>query len=244
MKTLPLSLLTVALIFPTIATTNGKAQDLSSVPLRDRQSPTFQTLKPIASPFFIAQAGFSSLDAASFFDSGRLRSEDQLRFRRPPSGVPPVRSQSQGWQFVIFKEGGFSFWVPPGILSDEIVTLKTTVGEVKFRTLTTHSEDRRYVAAYASTLSEQQVQSPEQLLNAIRDRVAPADKFKLTGDRVIKLDKYPGRELSFSSKESSITFRVYIVGKRAYVLGVIYPNANPQPRSTRAFLNAFELLNP
>lgn len=242
MKTLSLFLLTTALIFPAISTNNGNAQPVSpSVPT---QPTAIANPKPILFDNAIAQAGFSSLDAASFFDSGRLRSEDQLRLQRPPADVPPVRSQSQSWQFVIFKEGGFSFWVPPGVLSDEVVTLNTSLGSVKFRTLTAHAENRRYIAAYASTLTEQQVQSPEQLLNAIRDRVAPADKFKLTGDRTIKLEQYPGRELSFVSKETEIIFRAYIVGKRAYVLGVISPKTDLQPRSIRAFLNAVELINP
>jgi hypothetical protein len=243
MKTLSLSLLTIALIIPTISTVNGNAQEISPSSQPSPQSSNLITKSFLSNPL-IAQSGFSSLDASSFFDSGRLRSEDQLRFQRPPANVPPVRNQSQGWQFVIFKEGGVSFWVPPGIVSDESVTLKTVLGEVKFRTLTTQANDRRYVAAYANDLTAQQVQSPGQLLNALRDRVAPADKFKLATERSITLNKYPGKELSFVGKETSLIFRAYLVGNRAYVVGVIYPNADPQPRSTRAFLNALELLNP
>ena len=227
MKIISATLLTMAFLFPALSSVNGHSTEKSA---------DFSI-----NPLSVAQ-GFSSLDSTTFFGTGRLRSEDQLRFQRPPADVPPVRSTSQSWQFIIFKEGGFSFWVPPGILNQDIVNLKTAVGEVNFRTLTTHADDRRYVVAYANALTPDQVQSAPKLLDAIRDRVAPADQFKRTGDRAITINQYPGRELSFVGKTESITFRAYLVGNKAYVLGVIYPNTSPKTRATRAFLNAFELL--
>ena len=184
-----------------------------------------------------------SRDFSSFFETGRMRSQDRLLFQSPPREVMPVAKQSNSWQFIIFKEGGFSFWMPPGILTEEKVVLDTTIGKLSFRTLASNTEDRRYVIGYAASLTPEQAENPEILLNAIRERAVPSGEFKLQEDRSITLDNYPGRELTFENDDEVIIIRAYLGEQRVYVLGVRYPKANPQPRQTRAFLNALELLN-
>ena len=69
----------------------------------------------------------------SFFESGRLTSEDRLSFQNPPDGVIPLRNQSNSWQFIVFRQGGVSFWMPPGILTEDEVLLATTLGDISFR---------------------------------------------------------------------------------------------------------------
>lgn len=195
------------------------------------------------SPQKVAQVSSSpNQDLRSFFETGRLRSEDRLLFQKPPTGVIPVREQSQSWQFVIFKPGNCSFWMPPGVLTQEAVTLDTSLGQLGFRTLASNTDDRRYVAAYSDALREEQVQNPQVLLAAIRDRAAPPTQFKLIEERAVTLDSHPGRELRFEDEEEAIVMRAYLVGNRVYALGVRYPKAKPEPRATRAFLNALQLL--
>jgi hypothetical protein len=183
-------------------------------------------------------------DIRSFFETGRLRSQDRVLWQNPPSDVMPVQEQSTSWQFIIFREGGFSFWMPPGVLSEEKVSLETAVGELNFRTLASDTEDRRYLVGYASSLTDQQIKEPQILLNAIRDQVAPKDEFKLTEQRDINLDQYLGKELQFTDREETIIVRVYLVGNQVYALGIRYPNTAPKTRETRAFLNALQLLKP
>ncbi|MGH2414830.1 MAG: hypothetical protein ACRDEA_14295 [Microcystaceae cyanobacterium] len=193
--------------------------------------------------FLMAQhSSPSSLDLSSFFQTGRLRSQDRLLFQRPPTGVIPVRSQSHSWQCIIFREGGFSFWMPPGVLTEETVTLDTSLGQVSFRTLASNSDERRYVVAYADSLAEAQRKDPQVLLDAIKERVAPANQFELKQQQSITLENYPGRELTFENAEEVITMRVYLGNQKVYAMGVRYPKINALPRQTRAFLNAFELL--
>ena len=182
-------------------------------------------------------------EARSFFETGRLTSEDRLLFQSPPNGIIPVRQTSNSWQFILFKEGGVSFWIPPGILTEEAITLATPLGDLNFRTLTSNLDDKTYVAAYARGLSEQQRQNPDSLLQAIRDKVTPKNEFKLIRRRSVTLDSYPGEELSFQNDQEIITFRAYLVNDRLYVLGVRSPQSINDLRSTRAFLNALELLN-
>lgn len=183
-----------------------------------------------------------SSDFSSFFESGRLRSEDRIIFRAPPSEAITVSERSRSWQFVVFQAGGFSFWMPPGILTEEAVTLNTTVGTLSFRTLASNGEDRRFVVAYAEKLTPAQLESPKVLLTAIRDKVAPADQFELKEEREISIDQYPGRELTLENAKEVITFRAYLVKEKIYVLGVHEPKAKPLPKQTRAFFNAFQLL--
>lgn len=178
----------------------------------------------------------------SFFETGRLRSEDRLLFQRPPSDVIPIRTQSNSWQFVIFREGNSSFWMPPGVLTEETVILDTDLGSLSFRTLASNAEDRRYVAAYAHSLTQEQSNNPQVLLEAIQQKVAPANEFELKQERPITIDNFPGQELTFENAEEVIAMRVYLVQDKIYALGVRHPKASPLSRQTRAFLNAFELL--
>ncbi len=184
----------------------------------------------------------SSLELSNFFETGRLRSEDRLLFQRPRSEVIPVAPQSNSWQFIIFKAGGFSFWMPPGVLTEETVVLDTALGQLRFRTLASNSDEHRYVVAYAESLTPEQLKNPQVLLKAIQERVAPANQFKLQQERSITIENHPGRELSFENAEEIVTMRVYLVGQKVHALGVRSPKTNPLPRQTRAFLNAFELL--
>jgi hypothetical protein len=193
--------------------------------------------------FWIAQQPIPSRDISNFFETGRLRSEDRILFQRPPSDVIPVRENSNSWQFVIFKAGGFSFWMPPGVLTEERVVLETTVGRLSFRTLASNSEGGRYVVGYAESLTSEQVQNPQILLEAISQKAAPSGEFKLKEKRSVTLDSYPGQELTFEGAGESITIRVYLGEQQIYAIGVRHGKDVPEPRKIRAFLNALQLLS-
>ncbi|MGK7933947.1 MAG: hypothetical protein AB4041_21305 [Microcystaceae cyanobacterium] len=190
--------------------------------------------------FPIAQS--PSQEVRSFFETGRLSSEDRLMFRQPPSGVIPPRENSRSWQFIVFKEGGISFWMPPGILAQEFVTLDTTLGDLTFRTLSSRSDDRNFTVAYLPTLTEAQKKEPEIILKAIQEKVAPEGEFELTNTRSIKIDDFPGIELTFTGEQDMIRLRAYLVNQKVYVIGVRYPKNNPDERQNRSFLNALQLL--
>lgn len=193
----------------------------------------------------VAQIPISpGLNQRSFFETGRLREDDTLRFRRPPSGVPPLREDSSNWQFIVFQEGNVSFWMPPGVLTNDEVILTTAYGDISFRTLVSNDGPYRYIAAHGTELTPAQVQNPDAILAAMRERVAPKETFKLTGDRPIKLGDYPGLELTFNSQTESITMRTYLAGNQIYAIGVVQPLKEPRDRAARAFLNALQVLTP
>ncbi|BFM38746.1 hypothetical protein [Synechocystis sp. LKSZ1] len=189
-----------------------------------------------------SQAQSVNQNRQSFFETGRLRSDDTLWFRSPPDGIIPTRERSNAWQLVVFRQGGVSFWMPPGVLSREDVALTTSLGDLNFQTLDSSQADRRYVAGYAPNLTPQQVKNPLILLDALQQKVAPSDQFKLTNNRRVNLDQYPGRELTFRSAEETIIFRAYLVQDRAYVIGIRFTGSDQQERASRAFLNGLQLL--
>lgn len=188
-------------------------------------------------------SGFGGSDFNNFFEEGRVPSENRFRTPSPPSPRIAVDKESKYWQYIIFSAGNCSFWMPPGVLTQESVVLNTDVGKVSFRTLASNANNARYVAAYAEQLTQSQLEKPEVLLRAIRDRVAPSGKFKLKNERAIALNTYPGRELTLQSADETIAFRVYLVQKRLYVLGTKYPNASSLAQQVAAFLNSFQLLD-
>ncbi|MGK7954546.1 MAG: hypothetical protein AB4063_04680 [Crocosphaera sp.] len=182
-------------------------------------------------------------EVRSFFETGRLTSEDRLLFQAPPDGVIPVRNQSDSWQFIVFKQGGVSFWMPPGILTEDKVLLATTLGDISFRSLASHRDKQEYIAAYAAGLTDEQVKNFDVLLEAIKNEIPPEQDFQLTEQRAIFLDKNVGKELTFSNQEEIIILRLYLVNNRLYALGVRYPKSLTDTRSSRSFLNGLELLN-
>ena len=184
-----------------------------------------------------------SQEFSSFFESGRMRAEDRLNFRPLPDQNIPVRERSRSWQFVVFEAGGCSFWMPPGILSQEKVNLETSLGVVSFQALASNAEDRRFVVAYAANLNKAQLKFPDILLEAIRDEVAPAEEFNLVEEREIMIDNYPGKELTLDNAEEIIKLRAYLVNNKVFVLGAHVPRSDPRPQQTRGFFNAFELLD-
>ncbi|CCQ55922.1 hypothetical protein CWATWH0005_2911 [Crocosphaera watsonii WH 0005] len=179
----------------------------------------------------------------SFFESGRLTSEDRLSFQNPPDGVIPLRNQSNSWQFIVFRQGGVSFWMPPGILTEDEVLLATTLGDISFRSLASHRDNQEYIAAYAEGLTDEQIENIDVLLEAIKEEIPPGKGFQLTQQRAIFLDKNVGKELTFSNQEEIITLRLYLVKNRLYALGVRYPKSLTDTRSSRSFLNGLELLD-
>ncbi|MGK7942225.1 MAG: hypothetical protein AB4062_19120 [Crocosphaera sp.] len=199
---------------------------------------------PINSSLEIAQQTPNiGREIRSFFETGRLTSEDRLSFQNPPSGVIPIRNQSNSWQFILFKEGRVSFWMPPGILTEETILLETSLGDISFRTLASHSENQDYIAAYAQGLTDEQIKNTDILLQGIENKITPNNKFRLTSKKGISLEQNLGKELTFESEDEIITFRIYFVGNRLYALGVRYPKSMSDTRSIRAFLNALDLLD-
>jgi hypothetical protein len=188
--------------------------------------------------FLIAQQN----NFSSFFEDGRLRSENQLR--RPADPTIPVITNSQFWQFIVFEEGNVSFWMPPGTLRQGTTLLKTNVGTLDFRTLSSNTQSGLYVAAYAAQPTAGRLSNSRLVLDALRERVAPSSQFTLKSERSLTMNGNPGKELVYTSKTEKVAFRAYLINKQVYALGVRYPIGAGNARSATAFLNSFAMVNP
>jgi hypothetical protein len=198
-----------------------------------------QAAPTLRSPVLLAQQS----NFSSFFEDGRLLSENQLR-RQPPDPSIPVAQNSQFWQPIIFRSGGFSFWIPPGTLSEATVVLPTRIGEVSFRTLAANSGNLRYVVGYADKLTQNQLQNPQSLLTAVTSKVISAQKFTLVRNQPITQGGVQGRELVYQSDTEVIAFRAFLKRNNAYVIGARSPKSEGvPPRTTTIFLNSFEFLS-
>jgi hypothetical protein len=198
-----------------------------------------QLVPTLRSPILIAQQS----NFSSFFEEGRLLNENQLR-RQPPDPTLPVDQNSQFWQPIIFRSGGFSFWMPPGTLSQETVVLPTRFGDVSFRAVAANSGNSRYVVGYAEQLTSEQLKNPQFMLVAIANKVVPSSNFTLVSNQSVTQGGVQGRELTYQSATEVIVFRAFIRGKIGYVIGARSPKSGGvPPRQTTLFLNSFEFLS-
>ena len=235
-KTLFPILIGAVLVPLALAETTAAKNDALTLP---RLNSIVQIVPTPRSPVLLAQQS----NFASFFEEGRLLNENRLR-RQPPDPTLPVAKDSQFWQPIFFRAGGFSFWMPPGTLSEERVVLPTRVGEVSFRTLSANSENSRYVVGYADQLTDEQLKNPQSLLNAITNQVISAQKFTLIRNQPITQGGVQGRELIYQSDTEVIAFRAFLQRNNAYVIGARSSKSEGvPPRKTTIFLSSFEFLS-
>ena len=235
--TLLLSILTGMVLIPTFLAEEVSAKVVSSA------SPQTSSISPRAqmprSRILLAQ----NSNFNSFFEEGRSLSENRLQ-RQPPDPTIPVAQNSRSWQPVFFRAGGFSFWMPPGTLSEERVVLPTQAGEVSFRALSANSDTARYVVGYADQLTSEQRKNPQELLTAITNKVIASQKFTLVRNQPITQGGIQGRELLFQSDTDVIVFRAFLRRNNAYIIGARSPKSGGiPPRQTTIFLNALEFLS-
>lgn len=186
------------------------------------------------SPVLVAQQS----NFSSFFEDGRLLNENQLR-RQPPDPTIPVAQNSQTWQPIFFQAGGFSFWMPPGTLTQETVVLPTRFGDVSFRAVAANSANSRYVVGYAEQLTPEQLKNPQFMLVAIANQVVPSPKFTLVRNQTVTQAGIQGRELTYQSDTEVIVFRAFLRDKSGYVIGARSPKSAGVPsRQTTIFLNS------
>ncbi len=230
------SLLTGIVLVPALLTEPGAT---SSSALTRAPAPSTLPLEQLPrSPVFLAQQS----NFTSFFEEGRLQSENQLR-RQPPDPTMPVAGNSQAWQPIFFRAGGFSFWMPPGTLTEDRVTLSTPVGKVNFRTLTANTDTSRYVVGYAEQLTPEQLKNPQFLLVGIANNVVSSPQFRLVRNQAMTQNGVQGRELTYQSATEVIVFRAFLRQNTGYVMGTRSPKSAGVPsRQTTIFLNSFEFL--
>ena len=199
----------------------------------------------------------AQIDRPTFFRDGQrmmdqeIRRLEQQQRQQPPKEELEHPSQSQlltinegqlRWQKFIFRDEGFSVWMPEGIRSEETVILDTIAGKLPFEVFTSHPPSWRFVAAYSENLDPAQLKDSQAILASVRDGIVAETKFDLMSDRSISLGQYPGKQLSMQDTDEIITFRVYLIGQRVYVLAAGQKDAKEVSEDVVNFFDSFRLL--
>jgi hypothetical protein len=181
-----------------------------------------------------------------FFEQGQQQLDEEIRQLQKPSTenspLLTLEENSQQWQPLLIKVGGFSIWAPLGVLSQEVKTLSTPQGTLNFQVLGVHSGTSRFVAAYSQSLTPSELQEPDILLTRVGDAIKKDSPFQIKRDRAFALNGYPWRELTLNQGNETIILRLSLINQRLYVLGVSQSGGVSLSTAATTFFNSFHLL--
>ena len=221
---------------------------------------TFQSFCPavfsapnLVSPaeFLIAQFDPSGVSGdflrrrPDFFEEGLDRMEDEiLRLEDPkPDPIIAIDESLLQWQPMVFREAGFGVWIPHGVMSEETELLETEDGELTFDVLASNIGSSRFLAAYSQLTDSQLQESPEVMLQQVRDGIVDRTDFALANDSQLMFsDVYPGREFLLEGENERITFRAYAIGSQIILLAGRQPTSQQDTEAIGTYLNSFTLL--
>lgn len=219
--------------------------------------------------FFAFVSGLSLLNIASlslaqgllnrptFFRDGQMQMEQEIqRFQQQqnqqsnsdsspvvPSPRLTIIEDQLRWQKYLFRDGGFSVWMPQAVVqSQETVVLNLGTNQLSFNVFASQPQSYRFVAAYSEPLTTEWTANPTDLLTLVRDGIASKTDFILLNDRSTSWKEYPARELTMQNKNEIISFKVYLVNQRVYVLAIGQKNKDAISTEITSFFDSFELL--
>lgn len=197
------------------------------------------------------------LDRPTFFQDGqRLMDQEIQRLQQQqtqqqqdagaiehPSQLLTIDEGQLRWQKYIFQAGGFSVWMPQGIVqSQESVTLDLPEGKLAFEVFSTQPKSYRFVAAYSDPLTPDQLVNPSTLLASVREGIITRTNFTPISDRSLTGEQYPGLELIMKDGSEIIGFRLYLIEQRVYVLAAGQKNTDTLSTDANSFFESFRLL--
>ncbi len=192
------------------------------------------------------------LDRPTFFRDGqqlmdqeiqRLQQQSESNNIEHPSQLLTIDMGQLHWQKFIFQEGNFSVWIPQGLQSSEEVSIELENSNLSFQVLASHPQNYRFVAAYSDRLTSNQIDNKEQLLDQVKQGIVKKTNFTLISDKNITFETDIGKELTMKNEEELISFRVYLINDRIYVLAASNPTETDAISETIiSFFDSFRLL--
>ncbi|MDJ0843491.1 hypothetical protein [Crocosphaera sp.] len=197
----------------------------------------------------LAQGGF---DRPTFFRDGQRLMEQEIQRLQQQSSPNNIEHPSQlltidreqiRWQKIVFRDGNFSVWMPQGIQSSETVIISLGENNLSFEVVATHPQNYRFVAAYSDNLNPEQLYDSEQLLNQVKEGIIKETNFTLLKDESLTWQQYRGKKLTMQDEDELISFRVYLISSKVYVLAA-RQNHNNQNTSKNivSFFESFRVL--
>lgn len=196
-------------------------------------------------------------DRPTFFNDGQILMEQEIQRLQQqqtnveinqqqiehPSQLLTINDGKLIWEKYIFRDGGFSVWMPQGIQSQETVTLETQAGNIDFQVVAIQPKSLRFVAAYSENQNLSQLGNSEQILASIRDGIITKTNFNLVQEKPINFQSYNGilLEMENINDKEDITFQIYLINQKIYVLAVSN-KSNDYEKDITNFFNSFRLL--
>lgn len=192
------------------------------------------------------------LNRPTFFKDGqqlmdreiqRLQQQSESNNVEHPSQLLTIDTEQLRWQKFIFQDGDFSVWIPQGIQSSEEVSINLENTNLSFEVLASHPQNHRFVAAYSNGLNPSQTTNKEQLLAQVQQGIINKTNFTLITDKNITFKTYMGKELIMRNEDELISFRVYLINNRIYVLAAASLNQTEvNSEIIDVFFDSFRLL--
>jgi len=191
-------------------------------------------------------------DAGKSDDMRATKFLDSFRPAVPDSFKPAVEEKLDAWRVYSSTQGGFAITFP-GTPSDEDNSYDTPLGRCDSRdyVLVATAE---YRVSYTDFVVDLEKDSTERnnVLDSIRDRIIENFKAKVSNQNAISLDGHPGRMMTLTAADGSITrARSYTVGKRLYQIMVTTSRPFQPPDRGRfeeswatKFFDSFKLAKP
>jgi hypothetical protein len=159
--------------------------------------------------------------------------------------APPVPVNS--WKKFTSAEGQFSVWFPG---TPEVTTqsLHNLIGETDAHSFTVKADVQDfYGVVYGDIPPSVDLKDPSILFDKAQAMVANQNgSGKIVSEQEIKLENFPGREFEFvagGKANYSGRVRTFLVGRRIYVLTVVFLTANPHLENRATFFTSFKLQN-
>lgn len=195
-------------------------------------------------------------DRPTFFEDGQRFMEEEIRRLEQqqnqnnnqsniehPSQLLTVNDGELTWEKYIFKDEGFSIWMPSGISSEEIVQIDTPQGEIDFEVVAKHPKSLRFITAYSQSNKISEFNNSQDVLNAVKAGIIQRTNFNLVTNKKISFEDYQGQ--SFVMKNSAnnefIYFNIYVIKNKVYVLAVSTKSQGYEDE-IESFFDSFRLL--
>lgn len=163
-------------------------------------------------------------DAGKFDDMRATKFLNSFRLAGPDSFKPAVEEKPDAWRVYSSTQGRFAIMFP-GTPTDEDKSYDTPLGRCEARDYVLIAA-AEYRVSYTDFVVDLEKDSNERnkVLDSIRDRVIAEFNAKVSTQNVISLDGHPGRMMTLTASDGSITrTKSYTVGKRLYQIMVTTP---------------------
>ena len=162
----------------------------------------------------------------------------------PPSTSTPAPAVAStpnpnAWAKFTSEEGRFSVFIP-GIPKDQVQTTPSNIGPYTTHLFTLRNPRHVFLIGYVDYDPSFNF-NPQAELEANRDQFVKNLKATLVASRNVKVDGYSALEFTAVTEERIFKSRVYIVGRRPYLIVLGSPKGVDDAPALSRFFNSFKI---